>query len=153
MQENNLSSKLFNNAKQLIPGGVNSPVRAFRNVGGDPFFVRAAKGSKIWDVDNREMIDYVGTWGPAILGHAPLPVIEAVHETAKRGVSFGIPNPLEIEIAKMIVDWVPSVEKVRMVNSGTEATMSAVRLARGYTEREKIVKFEKEINILVQLQM
>ena len=84
MQENNLSSKLFNNAKQLIPGGVNSPVRAFRNVGGDPFFVRAAKGSKIWDVDNREMIDYVGTWGPAILGHAPLPVIEAVHETAKR---------------------------------------------------------------------
>jgi len=142
MQENNLSSKLFDSAKKIIPGGVNSPVRAFRNVGGDPFFVRAAKGSKIWDVDNREMIDYVGTWGPAILGHAPLPVIQAVHETAKRGVSFGIPNPLEIEIAKIIVDWVPSVEKVRMVNSGTEATMSAIRLARGYTERDKIIKFE-----------
>ena len=142
MQENILSSKLFNNAKQLIPGGVNSPVRAFRNVGGEPFFVRAAKGSKIWDVDNNEMIDYIGTWGPAILGHAPLPVIEAVHETAKKGVSFGIPNPLEIEIAKIIVDWVPSVEKVRMVNSGTEATMSAVRLSRGYTGREKIIKFE-----------
>ena len=142
MQENNLSSKLFDSAKKIIPGGVNSPVRAFRNVGGDPFFVRAAKGSKIWDVDNNEMIDYIGTWGPAILGHAPLPIIEAVHETAKRGVSFGIPNPLEIEIAKIIVDWVPSVEKVRMVNSGTEATMSAVRLARGYTGREKIVKFE-----------
>ena len=142
MQENNLSSKLFNNAKQLIPGGVNSPVRAFRNVGGEPFFVRAAKGSKIWDVDGNEMIDYVGTWGPAILGHTPLPVIEAVHETAKRGVSFGIPNPLELEIAKIIVDWVPSVEKVRMVNSGTEATMSAIRLARGYTGRDKIIKFE-----------
>ena len=138
MQENNLSSKLFDSAKKIIPGGVNSPVRAFRNVGGDPFFVRAAKGSKIWDVDNREMIDYVGTWGPAILGHAPLPVIEAVHETAKRGVSFGIPNPLEIEIAKIIVDWVPSVEKVRMVNSGTEATMSAVRLARGILGGRKL---------------
>ncbi|MEE2966608.1 MAG: glutamate-1-semialdehyde 2,1-aminomutase, partial [Verrucomicrobiota bacterium] len=122
--------------------GVNSPVRAFRNVDGDPFFVRAAKGSRLWDVDDNELIDYVGTWGPAILGHAPVPVIEAVHEAAKRGVSFGTPNPFEIEMAKIIVDWVPSVEKVRMVNSGTEATMSSIRLARGFTGRDKIIKFE-----------
>ncbi|MDB4711410.1 glutamate-1-semialdehyde 2,1-aminomutase [Verrucomicrobia bacterium] len=142
MPENFLSSKLFENANRLIPGGVNSPVRAFRNVDGDPFFVRAAKGSRLWDVDDNELIDYVGTWGPAILGHAPVPVIEAVHEAAKRGVSFGTPNPFEIEMAKIIVDWVPSVEKVRMVNSGTEATMSSIRLARGFTGRDKIIKFE-----------
>ena len=142
MPENFLSSKLFENAIRLIPGGVNSPVRAFRNVDGDPFFVRAAKGSRLWDVDDNELIDYVGTWGPAILGHAPVPVIEAVHEAAKRGVSFGTPNPFEIEMAKIIVDWVPSVEKVRMVNSGTEATMSSIRLARGFTGRDKIIKFE-----------
>jgi len=142
MSENSLSSKLYENARALIPGGVNSPVRAFRNVGGEPFFARAAKGCRVWDVDGNERIDYVGTWGPAILGHAPIPVIEAVHEAAKRGVSFGIPNPLEVEIAKLIVDWVPSVEKVRMVNSGTEATMSAIRLARGFTGRDKIIKFE-----------
>lgn len=142
MPENFLSSKLFENAIRLIPGGVNSPVRAFRNVDSDPFFVRAAKGSRLWDVDDNELIDYVGTWGPAILGHAPVPVIEAVHEAAKRGVSFGTPNPFEIEMAKIIVDWVPSVEKVRMVNSGTEATMSSIRLARGFTGRDKIIKFE-----------
>ncbi len=142
MPENFLSSKLFENAIRLIPGGVNSPVRAFRNVDGDPFFVRAAKGSRLWDVDDNELIDYVGTWGPAILGHAPVPVIEAVHEAAKRGVSFGTPNPFEIEMAKIVVDWVPSVEKVRMVNSGTEATMSSIRLARGFTGRDKIIKFE-----------
>ena len=142
MPENFISSKLFENANRLIPGGVNSPVRAFRNVDGDPFFVRAAKGSRMWDVDDNELIDYVGTWGPAILGHAPVPVIEAVHEAAKRGVSFGTPNPFEIEMAKIIVDWVPSVEKVRMVNSGTEATMSSIRLARGFTGRDKIIKFE-----------
>ena len=142
MPEKFLSSKLFENAIRLIPGGVNSPVRAFRNVDGDPFFVRAAKGSRLWDVDDNELIDYVGTWGPAILGHAPVPVIEAVHEAAKRGVSFGTPNPFEIEMAKIIVDWVPSVEKVRMVNSGTEATMSSIRLARGFTGRDKIIKFE-----------
>ena len=137
-----ISSKLFKVAKKLIPGGVNSPVRAFRNVDGEPFFVRRAKGCRIEDVDGNKMIDYVGTWGPAILGHAPVCVIEAVHNAAKEGVSFGIPNPYEVEMAQLIVDWVPSVEKVRMVNSGTEATMSAVRLARGFTGRDKIIKFE-----------
>ena len=142
MASTELSQKLFANAKQLIPGGVNSPVRAFRNVDGEPFFVRRAKGCTIWDVDGAAMIDYVGTWGPAILGHAPQPIIEAVHNAAKDGVSFGIPNPLEVEMARLIVDWVPSVEKVRMVNSGTEATMSAIRLARGFTGRKRVVKFE-----------
>ncbi len=137
-----ISNKLFSEAKTLIPGGVNSPVRAFRNVDGDPFFVRRAKGCRIEDVDGNEMIDYVGTWGPAILGHAPDCVVEAVTEAAKLGVSFGIPNPYEVDMARLIVDWVPSVEKVRMVNSGTEATMSAVRLARGFTGRDKVIKFE-----------
>ncbi|MFZ4766224.1 MAG: glutamate-1-semialdehyde 2,1-aminomutase [Roseimicrobium sp.] len=137
-----LSQKLFSIAKQYIPGGVNSPVRAFRNVGGEPFFVRRAKGCRIEDVDGRSLIDYVGTWGPAILGHAPVCVIEAIHTAAKEGVSFGIPNPYEVEMAKLICEWVPSVEKVRMVNSGTEATMSCIRLARGFTGRDRIVKFE-----------
>lgn len=137
-----LSTKLFATAKTLIPGGVNSPVRAFRNVGGEPFFARRAKGCRVWDVDGREMIDYVGTWGPAILGHAPVPVIEAIHNAAKDGVSFGIPNPYEVEMARTITEWVPSIQKVRMVNSGTEATMSAIRLARGFTGRDRIVKFE-----------
>lgn len=137
-----ISEKLFAAAKKVIPGGVNSPVRAFRNVDGDPFFVRRAKGCRIEDVDGKSMIDYVGTWGPAILGHAPTVITNTVHEVAKNGLSFGIPNPYEVEIAKVIVDWVPSVEKVRMVNSGTEATMSAVRLARGFTGRDKIIKFE-----------
>ena len=137
-----LSTKLFDLAKQYIPGGVNSPVRAFRNVGGDPFFVRRAKGCRIWDVDDRERIDYVGTWGPAILGHAPIQVIEAIHQAAKQGVSFGIPNPYEVEMARTICQWVPSIEKVRMVSSGTEATMSAIRLARGYTKRNLLVKFD-----------
>ncbi len=139
-QEN--SHKLFQAAKELIPGGVNSPVRAFRNVDGEPFFVRRAKGCRIEDVDGNSMIDYVGTWGPAILGHAPECVLEALNMAAKEGVSFGIPNPYEVDMARLIVDWVPSVEKVRMVNSGTEATMSAVRLARGFTGRDKVIKFE-----------
>lgn len=142
MVNRDLSHKLFEAAKQVIPGGVNSPVRAFRNVDGDPFFVKRARGSHIWDVDGNELIDYVGTWGPAILGHAPSAVIDAVNQAAKEGVSFGIPNTHEIEIARLICDWVPSVEKVRMVNSGTEATMSAIRLARGFTGRDKIIKFE-----------
>ena len=142
MTERPLSEKLYATAKTLIPGGVNSPVRAFRNVDGDPFFVRRAKGCRIWDVDDNELIDYVGTWGPAILGHAPNKIIEAVHNAAKDGVSFGIPNAYEVEMARLIVDWVPSVEKVRMVNSGTEATMSALRLARGFTGRDKVIKFE-----------
>ena len=140
MLDRHLSAKLFKAAKEVIPGGVNSPVRAFRNVDGDPFFVQRAR--RIWDVDGNEMIDYVGTWGPAILGHAPSAVIEAVTHAAKEGLSFGIPNLHEIEMARMICDYVPSVEKVRMVNSGTEATMSAIRLARGFTGRDKIIKFE-----------
>ena len=137
-----ISKKLFQAARNIIPGGVNSPVRAFRNVDGDPFFVRRAKGSRIEDVDGRSYIDYIGTWGPAILGHAPTVLTNTVHEVAKEGISFGIPNPFELEMAKTVCEWVPSVEKVRMVNSGTEATMSAIRLARGFTGRDKIIKFE-----------
>jgi len=136
------SHELFEAAKQRIPGGVNSPVRAFRSVGGEPFFVESASGCRVRDVDGREYIDYVGTWGPAILGHAPQSVIEAVRAAAGRGLSFGIPNPLEVEMAETICRMVPSIEKVRMVNSGTEATMSCVRLARGFTGRDRIVKFE-----------
>jgi len=132
----------FADAKRFIPGGVNSPVRAFRGVGGAPFFVNRAAGSHIWDVDGNELIDYVGTWGPAILGHAPEVVLTAIRDTAAKGVSFGIPNPLEVEMARLICDWVPSIQKVRMVNSGTEATMSALRLARGFTGRDKVLKFE-----------
>jgi glutamate-1-semialdehyde 2,1-aminomutase len=137
-----LSSKLFETAKGLIPGGVNSPVRAFRNVGGEPFFVRRAHGSRIEDIDGKTYIDYIGSWGPNILGHAPVVITNTIHEVAKQGISFGIPNPFEVEMARTIVDWVPSVEKVRMCNSGTEATMSAIRLARGFTGRDRIVKFD-----------
>ena len=118
MPDRSLSAKLFAAAKEVIPGGVNSPVRAFRNVDGDPFFVQRARGARIWDVDGNELIDYVGTWGPAILGHAPSAVIEAVHQASKEGLSFGIPNRHEVEMARLIRDYVPSVEKVRMVNSG-----------------------------------
>ena len=121
---------------------MNSPVRAFRNVEGEPFFIERAKGAKIWDVDGKEYIDYVGSWGPAILGHAPKVIVDAVSEAAARGLSFGIPNPLEVELAELICRWMPSIEKVRMVNSGTEATMSCIRLARGFTRRDKIVKFD-----------
>ncbi len=135
------SQSLFRRAKEHIPGGVNSPVRAFRGVGGEPFFVDSAAGARLHTVDGRELIDYVGTWGPAILGHAPQVVVEAVRETAGRATSFGIPNPLEVEMAELICDWVPSVEKVRMVNSGTEATMSCIRLARGFTGRDRVIKF------------
>lgn len=136
------SHELFAAARARIPGGVNSPVRAFRGVGGEPFFVDNAAGARIRDVDGNEYIDFVGTWGPAILGHAPKVVVDAVREAAGRGLSYGIPNPLEVEMAELICAWVPSVEKVRMVNSGTEATMSCLRLARGFTGRDKIVKFE-----------
>ena len=121
---------------------MNSPVRAFRNVDGAPFFVARAKGAKIWDVDGKEYIDYVGSWGPAILGHAPKVVVDAVREAATGGLSFGIPNPLEVEMAELICDWMPSIEKVRMVNSGTEATMSCIRLARAFTQRDRIIKFD-----------
>jgi len=140
--DHTISHSLFARAQELIPGGVNSPVRAFRAVGGEPFFVQKAQGSHIWDVDGNEYIDYVGTWGPAILGHAPRVVLDAIGDTASRGVSFGIPNPLEVEMAALICNWVPSIEKVRMVNSGTEATMSCIRLARGFTGRDLIVKFD-----------
>jgi glutamate-1-semialdehyde 2,1-aminomutase len=136
------SSQLFHAAQKRIPGGVNSPVRAFRNVGGKPFFVDRAEGAKIWDVDGNEYIDYLGSWGPAILGHAPKVVVDAVREAAARGVSFGIPNPLEVELAELICQWMPSLEKLRMVNSGTEAAMSCIRVARGFTRRDKIIKFD-----------
>jgi glutamate-1-semialdehyde 2,1-aminomutase len=136
------SEKLFAEALRYIPGGVNSPVRAFRAVGGQPFFVNRASGAKIWDVDGNELIDYVGTWGPAILGHAHPKIISAIKSTAESGTSFGIPNPLEVKMAKLISERVPSVAKLRMTNSGTEACMSAIRLARGFTKRDKIIKFD-----------
>lgn len=137
-----VSQKLFAEALRYIPGGVNSPVRAFRAVGGNPFFAQKAYGSHIEDVDGNAYIDYVCTWGPSILGHAHPDVITAVKAAADRGTSFGIPNPLEVELARKICEWVPSVQKVRMTNSGTEATMSAIRLARGFTRRDKIIKFD-----------
>ena len=136
------SKKLFAEALKFIPGGVNSPVRAFRAVGGNPFFVSRAKGARVWDVDGNELIDFVCTWGPAILGHAHPKIISAVKSAADRGTSFGIPNPLEVTMAKLICKLVPSVQKVRMTNSGTEACMSAIRLARGFTKRDKIIKFD-----------
>src|SRR5579862_4352310 len=132
------SEELFAAALQYIPGGVNSPVRAFRAVGGQPFFVNKARGAKVWDVDGNDYMDYVGTWGPAILGHAHPKIIKAVQQAAVKGTSFGIPNPLEVTMAKLICAAVPSVQKVRMCNSGTEATMSAIRLARGFTNRNQI---------------
>jgi len=136
------SEQLFAEALEFIPGGVNSPVRAFRAVGGRPFFVNRALGARVWDVDGNEYLDYVGTWGPAILGHAPAKVIAAVQAAAANGTSFGIPNPFEVTMAKLICSWLPSVQKVRMCNSGTEATMSAIRLARGFAKRDKIIKFD-----------
>jgi len=136
------SEALFAEALNYIPGGVNSPVRAFRAVGGKPFFVNRAAGCRVWDVDGNEYIDYVGTWGPAILGHAHPKIIAAVKAAADHGTSFGIPNPGEVTMAKMICSLVPSVKKVRMTNSGTEACMSAIRLARGFTKRDKIIKFD-----------
>lgn len=135
------SSELFHRALAVIPGGVNSPVRAFKNVDGEPFFVKSGKGAHIIDADDRELIDYIGTWGPAILGHAPQIVIDAVSEAVRNGLSFGTPTPVEVDMAEKIRTMVPCIEKVRMVNSGTEATMSAIRLARGYTGRKYIVKF------------
>ena len=142
MNPRTISEQLFAEALKYIPGGVNSPVRAFRAVGGQPFFVNKAKGARVWDVDGNKYIDYVGTWGPAILGHAHPKIIKAVRAAAQNGTSFGIPNPFEVTLAKMICSWVPSVQKVRMCNSGTEACMSAIRLARGFTSRDKIIKFD-----------
>jgi glutamate-1-semialdehyde 2,1-aminomutase len=136
------SEKLFFEAQKYIPGGVNSPVRAFQAVGTNPIFISHARGSKIYDVDGNEYIDYVCSWGPLILGHAPPEVIQAVKEGLAKGTSYGAPTELEIEMAKLICKAVPSIEEVRMVSSGTEATMSAIRLARGFTGRNKIIKFE-----------
>ncbi|HKG78165.1 MAG TPA: glutamate-1-semialdehyde 2,1-aminomutase, partial [Pyrinomonadaceae bacterium] len=136
------SEQLFAAAQNIIPGGVNSPVRAFRGVGGTPRFIRSARGATITDVDGKTYIDYVGSWGPMILGHADEEVIAAVQEVALKGTSFGAPTELEVDLAQEVVDAVPSIEMVRMVSSGTEATMSAIRLARGVTGRTKLVKFE-----------
>ncbi|MGJ8638736.1 MAG: glutamate-1-semialdehyde 2,1-aminomutase [Opitutaceae bacterium] len=137
----NSSEQLFNRAKELIPGGVNSPVRAFRSVGGAPFFTRRAEGAHLYTADGIDLIDFVCTWGPAIHGHNDPDIRAAVAEALNYGTSFGTPNPYEVEMAELIVDFVPSIEKVRMCNSGTEATMSTIRLARGYTKRDKIIKF------------
>lgn len=137
-----MSDSLFSTAQKFIPGGVNSPVRAFKSVGGEPVFVQKAKGAYIWDSTDKQYIDYVGSWGPMILGHAHPEVIEAVQQTAANGLSFGAPTELETTLAQKICELIPSIDKVRMVSSGTEATMSALRLARGFTGRDKIIKFE-----------
>ncbi len=136
------SQKLFELSRRLIPGGVNSPVRAFQGVGGTPIFFREGKGAHLIDVDGNRYIDYVGSWGPMIVGHAHPSVIKAVQKTAARSLSFGAPTELELEMAQMITELVPSIEQVRLVSSGTEATMSAIRLARGFTGRSKLIKFE-----------
>lgn len=135
------SSQLFAQAEKVIPGGVNSPVRAFKAVGGTPIFVKSAKGAYLYDEDGNRLIDYINSWGPMILGHAYDPVVNAVIERAKLGTSFGMPTALETEIAELAVSMVPNIDKIRFVNSGTEACMSAIRLARGYTKRDKIIKF------------
>jgi glutamate-1-semialdehyde 2,1-aminomutase len=134
--------ELFAAASRVMPGGVNSPVRAFRSVGGEPFFASRAEGAYLWDVEGRRYIDYIGSWGPMIAGHAHPAVLEAVIRTARDGLSFGVPNPLEVTMAETLTRIVPSLEMVRMVNSGTEATLSAIRLARGATGRSRIIKFE-----------
>ncbi len=136
------SEQLFSQAQQLIPGGVNSPVRAWRSVGLAPRFIAQAQGSYIFDVEGRKYIDYIGSWGPMVVGHAHPQVVEAICQAAARGTSFGAPTPAEVELADLLVKAVPSLEMVRLVNSGTEATMSALRLARGYTHRPKIIKFD-----------
>lgn len=142
MKNHRKSEKLFKQAKAIIPGGVNSPVRAFKAVGGNPVFIVKGKGSKIYDVDGNSYIDYVLSWGPLILGHAHPKVIKALKSAAEKGTSFGAPTPLEIELANLVLKAYPSMDKVRMVNSGTEATMSAIRVARGFTKRDAIIKFE-----------
>ena len=135
------SSRLFAEAEQVIPGGVNSPVRAFKAVGGTPIFAKEAKGAYLYDEDGNRLIDYINSWGPMVLGHAYEPVVNAVIEKAKKGTSFGMPTALETEIAALAVSMVPNIDKIRFVNSGTEACMSAIRLARGFTGRDKIIKF------------
>ena len=135
------SSQLFADAEKVIPGGVNSPVRAFKGVGGTPIFVKSAKGAYLYDEDGNKLIDYINSWGPMILGHAYQPVIDSITERAKLGTSFGMPTELETKIAELAVSMVPNIDKIRFVNSGTEACMSAIRLARGFTKRDKIIKF------------
>jgi glutamate-1-semialdehyde 2,1-aminomutase len=142
MTTTSLNDTLFERAQRTTPGGVNSPVRAFRSVGGTPRFIARAQGASFWDVDGKEYIDYIGSWGPAIVGHAHPDVVKAVQEAAVHGLSFGAPTEGEILMAEEICKLVPSIEQVRLVSSGTEATMSALRLARGYTKRDKIIKFE-----------
>ena len=137
-----LNQKLFQLSQKYIPGGVNSPVRAFKSVGGTPIFFKRGKGAYVWDVDNKMYIDYVGSWGPLILGHAHPKVIEVVQDKIKNGLTFGAPTEAELEMAELLCKLVPSIEQVRLVSSGTEATMSAIRLARGYTGRNRIIKFE-----------
>ena len=135
------SSQLFSDAEKVIPGGVNSPVRAFKGVGGTPIFVKSAKGAYLFDEDGNKLIDYINSWGPMILGHAYQPVVDAIIERAKLGTSFGMPTELETKIAELAISMVPNIDKIRFVNSGTEACMSAIRLARGYTKKDKIIKF------------
>ena len=135
------SSQLFAEAEKVIPGGVNSPVRAFKGVGGTPIFAKSAKGAYLYDEDDNRLIDYINSWGPMILGHAFKPVVDAIIEKAKKGTSFGMPTELETKIAELAVSMVPNIDKIRFVNSGTEACMSAIRLARGFTKRDKIIKF------------
>ena len=139
---NKKSKELFKKAKQIIPGGVNSPVRAFKSVGGEPLFIKKASGSRIYDIDGNEYIDYVGSWGPMIVGHSNPKVVSALKKAIVNGTSYGAPTELEVQLAEMVIKAFPSIEMVRMVNSGTEATMSAIRLARAYTKRNKVIKFE-----------
>lgn len=141
MRETAKSRAAFKQALERIPGGVNSPVRAFKSVGGNPLFIEKAKGSSVWDIDGNKYTDFVASWGPMILGHARAEIVEAIQKAAEKGTSYGAPTLMETEMAELITSMVPSVDKVRMVNSGTEATMSALRLARGFTGRDKVVKF------------
>src|SRR5688500_18967603 len=136
------NQQLFERSQEYIPGGVNSPVRAFKSVGGTPVFFYRGQGAYAWDADNKTYIDYVGSWGPLILGHAHPEVVEAVQAAAHNGLTFGAPTEAELEMAKLLCLLLPSIEQVRLVSSGTEATMSAIRVARGYTGRNRIVKFE-----------
>ncbi len=136
------SEALFERAKKILPGGVNSPVRAYRSVGGTPPFLVRGEGSHVWDEDGNEYVDFVGSWGPLILGHSHPAVLEAVGQAMQHGLSFGAPTAIEVDVAELIVSMVPNIDMVRMVNSGTEAVMSALRVARGVTGRDKIIKFE-----------
>ena len=136
------SIELFNKAKLLMPGGVNSPVRAFKNINGNPIFFERAEGAYLFDADGNKYIDYIGSWGPMIMGHSHPAIVNAIKEQAERGTSYGAPTSLESDVASLIIQCIPSIEKIRMVNSGTEATMSAIRLARGFTNKDKIINKE-----------